>query len=149
MENNTRDSGQIPIVANQRHEIDFQQPPPYSVEPFIPEFVPGRYFDSNVPNSTLNSFNETLCNEDTFRLAPMGRLDLTGNVFVQLQNSAHQPIMSIKAVPPVQNISTGNEHSVRVGPLIQITNTMGQILITGKQIGEVCNNSETASSVPN
>lgn len=136
----TGESGHVPIEMNQRHEIGFQLPPPYSMEPpSFSNFAPGNSFGSNVPSSTLNLFNETLNNQEQFILAPMGRFAVTTRtIIVQLQNTAQQPIMSIMTVPG-QNISTGNDHSIRIGSVIQMTNTSGQVLLTAKEIGQVCN----------
>ncbi|XP_037033989.1 uncharacterized protein LOC119072796 [Bradysia coprophila] len=137
MENTTEGSEHGVTGVNQQQEIGSQLPPPYSTDPSVSDFLPISYYDPNVPNSTLNVFEETLNNEDRFQLTPMGRVNSTGNIFVQFQNTAQQPIMSSKTVPPVQNISTGMDDSARAGHVIQITNTSsGQLLMTGKRTGE-------------
>lgn len=152
----TEESGQAAVEVNQRQDISFQQPvqpPPYSSIPnfgqtsvphfgptSIPHFAPSNAYALNIPNpnSALNLFNETLNNMETFILAPMGRFGFaTRTIIVQLQNAAQQPIMSIMTVPG-QNVSNGhhNHHSVRVGSVIQMTNTSGQVLLTAKEVGQ-------------
>lgn len=139
----TEESGQVALEVNQQQDNDFQlpPPPPYSIQPTsIPHFGPSNAYVSNIPipNSTLNLFNETLNNHETFILAPMGRVGFgTRNIVVQLQNTAQQPIMSIMTIPG-QNISTGhNDHSIRIGSVVQMTNASGQILLTARETGQV------------
>ncbi|XP_037033439.1 uncharacterized protein LOC119072354 [Bradysia coprophila] len=135
----TGESDEVAIEMNQQQEIDFRLPPPYSVEPTsIPNFEPSSAFGSTVPNSTLNLFNETLNDKERFILAPMGRVGFASrNIVVQLQNAAQQPIMSIMTVPG-RSISTGtgNDDSIRVGSVIQMINTSGQVLLTAKENGQ-------------
>ncbi|KAG4074088.1 hypothetical protein HA402_014293 [Bradysia odoriphaga] len=135
----TGESDEVAIEMNQQQEIGFRLPPPYSLEPTsTPNFGPTSTFGSTVPNSTLNLFNEILNDKERFILAPMGRVGFaTRTIVVQLQNAAQQPIMSIMTLPG-RSISTGadNDNSVRVGSVIQMINTSGQVLLTAKENGQ-------------
>lgn len=127
----------------QQPEIGFQQPPPYTIEhAFYPNWGPNSGFGgSNASNATLNLLNQAIGSNESFILAPIGRLGFTTRtIIVQLQDSAQRPLMSIMTVPG-QNVSTGgnNNSSIRLGSVIQMANTNGQTLLTGRENGEVCN----------
>lgn len=137
------ESGQMTSQMTQQQEIGYQPPPPYSVEhTMLPNWAPSTGFDgsNNGFNATLNSFNQTLGSNERFILAPMGRIGFTSRtIIVQLRDTAQRPLMSIMTVPG-QNISTGgnHDHSIRVGSVIQMTNTSGQTLLTARENGQVC-----------
>lgn len=136
------ESGQMTSEMTQQQEIGFRLPPPYSVEHTVfPTYGPPSAFDaSNSSNATLNLFNQTLGNNERFIFAPMGRLGFTTRtIIVQLRDTAQRPLMSIMTLPG-QNISTGgnNGNSIRLGSVIQMTNTSGQTLLTARENGQVC-----------
>lgn len=132
------ESGQMSSQMTQPQEIGFQQPPPYSVEPAVfPNWIPNT--GPNGSNATLNLFNQTLGSNERFIFAPIGRLNFsTRTIIVQLRDTAQRPLMSIMTLPG-QHISTGgsNDNSIRVGSVIQMTNTSGQTLLTARENGQV------------
>ncbi len=135
------ESGQMTIEMNHhqqtQQEIGFNLPPPYTIDNVM---YPNVFGANSASNATLNMFNQTLGSNETFLLAPIGRVGLTTRtIIVQLQDTTQRPLMSIMTVPG-QNISTGpgHENSIRVGSIIQMANTSGQTLLTARENGQVC-----------
>lgn len=138
------ESGQMTsqMEMTQQPDMGFRLPPPYTVDHAVyPTWGANNGFNGpNGSNATLNLFHQALGNNETFVLAPIGRLGITTRtIIVQLRDTAQRPLMSIMTTPG-QNISRGRSHdnSIRVGSVIQMTNASGQTLLTARENGEVC-----------
>lgn len=96
----------------------------------------GQSIGFNGTNANLDLFNQTLGNNNIFRLASVGRLDLsTCYVDVQLRDTAQRPLMTIMKAPG-QSIP-GGTHSPSV-TVLQMVDTSGQILLMSRSVAEVC-----------
>lgn len=148
---NSSELGEGGQMTQQEQEIGFQQPPPYSVinaaivyNPNNPglsiahsNWIPNNV---NVFNGTsLDLLNQTLGSNERFTLSPVGRLGFTTRtIIVQIRDATQRPLISIMTIPG-RNISrgAGNDHSIRIGAVIQMSNSSGQILLTGTENGQV------------
>lgn len=146
------------VQMAQQPEIGFQLPPPYSVE------NTGNIYNANNSNQTdvqilyphwppinssgssgafLNLFNQSLGNNERFTFSPMGRVGfMTRTIIVQIRDNAQRPLLSVMTLPG-RNVSTGggNDNNIRIGSVIQMTNTTGQILLNATENGQVCKRS--------
>lgn len=96
----------------------------------------GQSIGPNGTNATLDLFNQTLGNNNKFRLASVGLLGLTNRwVDVQLRDTAQRPLMTIMKAPG-QSIP-GGRHT-RAVIVVQMVDTSGQILLMARDFAGVC-----------
>lgn len=125
----------------------FQQPPPYSVDnivyntdnssvPVYPNWAPNNASVSS--GSALNLFNQTLGSNERFILSPIGRFGcMTRTIIVQIRDAAQRPLISVMTIPGRNVSSSDNGNSVRIGSVIQMTNSSGQTILTATENGQV------------
>lgn len=85
------------------------------------------------PNTTLNLFNETLGSNESFILTQSVCIG-SSEIRCTLRDAAQRPLLTIMTIRQ----RTYSRHSL-TGGFTNMTNTSGQILLTGSWYHTVCN----------
>lgn len=149
MKSSNEENGQMP----QEQGNEYESPPPYTFDNVptvynnnsnVPTALPvNPNWTQNISNvfnhTSLDLLNQTLGNNERFTLFSTGQLGcMNRTAIVQIRDPAQRPILSVMTISG-RNIPTArnNDNTIRIGSVIQITNSAGQTLLNGNESGQV------------